>query len=114
MRAGMVDMAGERNHYISTQLNLQRIRASLIQKALAALYTATFLFISSSLSIAINMVLGSTSTAWIQTLLALAGGGFLLIASGLLLYESRFNLQFINQHLKFIGSLLETPAKYDK
>ena len=111
VRTGTIDLVEERTEYISTQLKLQRIRASLIQKALAALYTATLFFISSSLAIALNMAYGSSSTAWIQTLLALSGSFFLLIASGLLLYESRYNLQFINHHLKFIGALLETPSK---
>lgn len=107
----------QRLAHIQNQLSLQRIRAAFIQRALASLYTATLLFISSSLAVALNAAYGSGSTGWISSLLALSGGLFLFVASALLLYESRYNLQFINRQIDFIASLPTTrtdqvPASY--
>ena len=103
--AGTLPYADERLAFLRTQLKLQRIRARLIQKAMAALYTATALFVAASLAIAFNLAYGSTATGWIPTALALAGGLCLFAASALLLYESRYNLAFINRQLDFIESL---------
>ena len=86
---------------------MQRRRAILIQKAMAALYTATALFVAASLAIAVNVAYGSPEQAWIPTLIALAGGLFLFAASALLLYESRFNLRFVTRHIDFIEFLEE-------
>jgi hypothetical protein len=95
----------ERMIHIKEQLARQRHRSVLLQKSLAALYTATALFIASSLAIAINMAYGGPDTAWLPTSIALLGGLFLFVASALLLYESRYNLRFINSHIDFISWL---------
>ncbi len=108
--AGRHDYPDERLDYIADQLSLQRTRAGLIQKSLAALYTATLLFIAASLAVALNIAYGDQSTSWLPTLIALAGGGFLFAASALLLYESRYNLRFIFRHLDFV-SLLHSRAR---
>jgi uncharacterized protein DUF2721 len=104
-QAGKLPHAAERFAYLEQQLNLLRLRAGLIQKSLAALYTATLLFIATSLAVALNLAYGDRGTSWIPTILALAGGLFLFVASALLLYESRYNLRFIQQHLNFIDLL---------
>ena len=107
----------ERMSHLKGQISLQRRRATLIQKALAALYTATALFVASSLAIAVNVAYGGFVLAWIPTLIALAGGLFLFAASALLLYESRFNLRFVNRSIDFIEfleaqvSMQEPPEK---
>ena len=108
--AGKLEYSVERHDYIKLQLSRQRTRAHLIQRSLAALYTATALFIASSLAIALNVAYGSSETSWIPTAIALLGGIFLFAASALLLYESRYNLKFINSYLDFVESLLEKPA----
>jgi len=95
----------ERMEFLELQVAKQRIRAALIQKALVALYTATALFIASSLAIALNVAYGTSDTSWIPTTIALLGGLFLFAASAILLYESRYNLQFINRHIAFIDFL---------
>jgi hypothetical protein len=77
---------------------------------MVALYTATLLFVTSSLAIAVNVAYGSTNQAWIPTALALCGGLFLFGASALLLYESRFNLRFVNRSIDFI-EFLEIKAE---
>ncbi|WP_298270382.1 DUF2721 domain-containing protein [Geobacter sp.] len=95
----------ERFAYLEQQLQRQRVRARLIQRSLAALYTATGLFVASSLGIAFNVAFGSAATSWIPTAIALLGGLFLFASCAILLYESRHNLAFINRHLDFIDYL---------
>ncbi|MBI5656814.1 MAG: DUF2721 domain-containing protein [Geobacter sp.] len=102
---GKLCLPEQRIAYIKKQMTLQKRRALLIQRAMAALYTATLLFISSSLIIAITEAMGMQS--WLATVIAMAGGLFLFAASALLLFESRYNLAFINHHIDFISSLQE-------
>jgi hypothetical protein len=104
---GRISHPVERMSHLKGQIALQKRRATLIQKAMASLYTATALFIASSLAIAVNVAYGDSGSAWIPTLIALAGGLFLFAASALLLYESRFNLRFVNRSIDFIEFLEE-------
>lgn len=117
MKAEIESILGEKLGYpeermksISGQIQCAKKRAALIQKAMAALYTATALFIAASLAIAVNTAYGSPSEAWIPTLIALSGTLFLFAASALLLYESRFNLIFVVNHIDFI-EFLEGKAR---
>jgi hypothetical protein len=102
---GKLSHPAERMEFLRSQLDKQRVRAALIQKALAALYTATALFVATSLAIAFNTAYGTSETSWVATAFALFGGLFLFAASAILLYESRHNLVFINRHLDFIEHL---------
>ena len=61
---GKLSHPDERMKLLKVQTRKQRTRAWLIQKAMAALYTATVLFVASSLAIALNVAYGSTETAW--------------------------------------------------
>lgn len=107
---GRISYPEERMKHLRVQIQLQRRRASLIQKAMVTLYSATALFIASSLAIAVNVAYGDAETAWMPTLIALGGGLFLFAASALLLYESRFNLRFVNRSIDFI-EFLERKAE---
>jgi len=102
---GKISYPAERMLHLKGQIALQRRRATLIQKAMVFLYMATALFIASSLGIAVNVAYGSADSAWIPTLIAMAGGLFLFASSALLLYESRFNLRFVNRSIDFIEFL---------
>ena len=102
---GGISFPRERLAFLIAQIGLQRRRAVLIQKAMASLYTATALFVATSLGIAINIAYGSSEQGWIPTGLALIGGIFLFAASALLLYESRFNLRFVTRSIDFIEFL---------
>lgn len=104
---GKLGYPEERMQFIQSQVKCAKKRAALIQKAMAALYTATALFIAASLAIAINTAYGTPQEAWIPTLIALLGTLFLFAASALLLYESRFNLTFVVRHIDFIEFLEE-------
>lgn len=107
---GTISHPEERMKHLHGQIELQRRRAMLIQKAMVALYTATLLFVASSLAIAVTVAFDSSEQAWIPTLIALGGGLFLFAASALLLYESRFNLRFVHRSIDFI-ELLQKKAK---
>lgn len=111
---GKISYPEERMRHLKGQIALQRRRAGLIQKSMAALYTATALFVASSLAIAVNVAYGGPGHAWIPTAIALAGGLFLFAASALLLYESRFNLRFVNRSIDFIELLEERVAEQGK
>lgn len=108
---GKLSHPDERMKLLKVQTRKQRTRAWLIQKSMAALYTATVLFVASSLAIAFNVAYGSSETAWLPSGLALLGGLFLLAASVLLLYESRYNLRFIERHIDFITYLEDSYEK---
>jgi hypothetical protein len=102
---GRISYPTERMAHLKVQIALQRKRAALIQKAMVYLYMATALFIASSLAIAVNVAYGGGGGAWIPTLIALTGGLFLFTSSAILLYESRFNLRFVNRSIDFIEFL---------
>ena len=112
--ANQTSFPEERIAFLHDQFQLQRVRAGLIQKAMAALYTATALFVAASLAIAFNVAYGTADTAWIPTAIALMGGVFLFIASAILLYECRFNLRFVSRHLDFIQFLQDQHNKKGK
>jgi Protein of unknown function (DUF2721) len=107
---GKISYPVERMKFLQEQVGLAKKRATLIQKAMATLYTATALFVASSLGIAANVAFGSPEQGWIPTLIALTGGIFLFVASALLLYESRFNLRFVTRNIEFIEFLEEKAA----
>jgi hypothetical protein len=104
---GKMSFPLERMAHLTDLIELQRRRAMLIHKAMVSLYSATALFVAASLAIAFNVAYGGPGSAWIPTLIALAGGLFLFVASALLLYESRFNLRFVNRSIDFIEFLEE-------
>lgn len=108
---GKISYPAERLLHLKGQVNLQKRRAFLLQKSMAALYTATSLFVASSLAIAINVAYGGPEYNWIATAIALGGGLFLFAASALLLYESRFNLRFVTRHIDFIEFLEDKATR---
>lgn len=104
--AGKLAYPSERMENLRVQLRIQRIRAVLIQRSMAFLYTATSLFVLSSLGFAFSRAL-FPDFSWFATLMALFGGVSLFIASIFLLYESRYNLKFIKGLIdltEFLGS----------
>ncbi|BDA80026.1 hypothetical protein LPTSP3_g29560 [Leptospira kobayashii] len=106
---GKFEFPEERISYLKNQLSIQRKRAVLIQRSMAFLYTATSLFVISSLSLAITLAV-SKEYSWIPIIVALFGGVFLFLASAFLLYESRYNLTFIMGQIEFT-EFLQQKAK---
>lgn len=111
---GNISHPEERLEHLHGQIELQRRRAMLVHKAMVSLYTATLLFVASSLAIAVTVAYGNADQAWIPTLLALCGGLFLFVASAALLYESRFNLRFVHRSIDFIELLQKKAAEQKK
>lgn len=97
---GKRNLQKERMEYMRHQLSVQKKRAVLIQRSMAFLYLATSLFVISSLTIAFTLAFAKTLT-WVPTVVAITGGICLFFASALLLYESRYNLTFINRQIEF-------------
>lgn len=111
---GKISFPAERMAFLQEQVALSKRRATLIQRAMATLYSATALFVASSLGIAANVAFGTPDQAWIPTLIALTGGVFLFGASALLLYESRFNLKFVTRNIEFIEFLQDKANEQNK
>ncbi|PJZ71304.1 hypothetical protein CH373_02025 [Leptospira perolatii] len=97
---GRLSFPQERREYLKNQLAIQEKRAVLIQRSMAFLYLSTCLFITSSLTFALTIAL-VREIAWVATAIAMLGGIFMLSASALLLYESRYNLKFIKGQIDF-------------
>lgn len=97
---GKKNFQNERLVYMRHQLAVQKKRAVLIQRSMAFLYLATSLFIISSLTLAFTLAFAKDQS-WLPTLVAIIGGICLFFASALLIYESRYNLTFINRQIEF-------------
>lgn len=98
------DMFEERRILIFTQLDRQMSRARLIQRAMAAFYTALGVFVSSSVAIAVASAAARNFT-WIAVVLGLAGSLFMLYGSMLLIVESRMALSAIITEMDFVGKV---------
>ncbi len=107
---GKIAFPEDRTSYLIGQLSVQRKRAVLIQRSMAFLYTATSLFVISSLSLALVLAFAK-EYSWIPTVIALLGGVFLFLASAFLLYESRYNLTFIMGQIDFTEFLEKKTKK---
>jgi hypothetical protein len=106
------DMAQERQVLIFTQLDRQTSRARLIQRAMAAYYTALGVFVSSTVSIAIVSAAARNFT-WIAVVLGLVGALFMLYGSVLLIVESRMALSAIMTEMDFVVKVSQKYAGKD-
>lgn len=98
------EMFEERRILIFTQLDRQMSRARLIQRAMAAFYTALGVFVSSSVAIAVASAAARNFT-WIAVVLGLAGSLFMLYGSMLLMIESRMALSAIITEMDFVSKV---------
>jgi hypothetical protein len=103
---GKLDYANERRTNIRTQLVVQNKRAKFIQISMKCLYSATCMFLLSSITSAIGAMVKS-DLQWISILFASIGVILMLIASFVLFYETRFNLVFIEGQIE-ITKILES------
>ena len=106
------EMSEERRGLIFTQLDRQTSRARLIQRAMAAYYTALGIFVSSTVSIAIFSAAARTFT-WIAVLLGVIGTLFMLYGSVLLIIESRMALSAIMTEMDFVWKVSKKYAGKD-
>ena len=103
------DMFEERRVLIFTQLDRQTSRARLIQRAMAAFYTALGIFVGSSVAIAIISVAARNFT-WIAVVLGVVGSLFMLYGSVLLIVESRMALGSIMSEMDFLWKVSQKHA----
>lgn len=103
------DMSEERRLLIFTQLDRQTSRARLIQRAMAAYYTALGTFVTTTVAIAIFSA-AARNFAWIAVLLGVAGTLFMLYGSVLLIIESRMALSAIMSEMDFVWKVSQKYA----
>jgi threonine/homoserine/homoserine lactone efflux protein len=106
------EMADERRVMIFTQLDRQTSRARLIQRAMAAFYTALGVFVASTVSIAIFSAVARNFT-WIAVLLGVIGTLYMLYGSVLLIIESRMALSAIMTEMDFVWKVSQKYAGKD-
>lgn len=106
------EMFEERRVLIFTQLDRQTSRARLIQRAMAAFYTALGVFVSSTVAIAVVSAAARNFT-WMAVVLGLAGSIFMLYGSVLLIVESRMALASIMSEMDFVWKVSTKYAGKD-
>lgn len=106
------EMFQERQVLIFTQLDRQTSRARLIQRAMAAYYTALGVFVSATVAIAIVSAAARNFT-WIVVVLGLIGSLFMLYGSVLLIVESRMALSAIMTEMDFVWKVSQKYAGKD-
>jgi hypothetical protein len=103
------EMFEERRLLIFTQLDRQTSRARLIQRAMAAYYTALGTFVATTVSIAIFSAAARNFT-WIAVLAGVVGTLFMLYGSVLLIIESRMALSAIVSEMDFVRKVSQKYA----
>lgn len=106
------EMFQERQVLIFTQLDRQTSRARLIQRAMAAYYTALGIFVATTVTIAIVSATARNYT-WIAVALGLVGTLFMLYGSVLLIVESRMALAAIMTEMDFLWKVSQKYAGKD-
>lgn len=106
------EMFEERRQLIFTQLDRQTSRARLIQRAMAAYYTALGTFVASTVAIAIFSAAARNFT-WIAVLLGVIGTLYMLYGSVLLIVESRMALSAIMTEMDFVWKISQRYAGGD-
>jgi hypothetical protein len=103
------DMSEERRALIFTQLDRQTSRARLIQRAMAAFYTALGTFVAATVAIAFFSAAARNFT-WIAVLLGVIGSLYMLYGSVLLIVESRMALSAIMTEMDFVWKVSQKYA----
>jgi threonine/homoserine/homoserine lactone efflux protein len=103
------ELSEERRVLIFTQLDRQTSRARLIQRAMAAYYTALGIFVASTVAIAIFSAAARNFT-WIAVLLGVIGTLYMLYGSVLLIVESRMALSAIMTEMDFVWKVSQKHA----
>jgi hypothetical protein len=106
------EMFEERRALIFSQLDRQTSRARLIQRSMAAFYTALGVFVFSTVAIAIISATARNFT-WVAVVLGLLGALFMLYGSVLLIIESRMALGSIMSEMDFVWKVSQKHAGKD-
>src|SRR4029453_11049239 len=103
------EILGEGRALIFTQLDRQTSRARLIQRAMAAYYTALGIFVAATVAIAIFSA-GARNFTWLAVLLGVIGTLYMLYGSILLIVESRMALSAIMTEMDFVWKVSQKYA----
>jgi hypothetical protein len=112
-----VKLLEDRRAVIFDQLDKLTSRARLLQRSMTIFYTATGVFVSTSVAIGLVAAVGRKGYDWIPVMLGLVGSGCLFYGSVLLIFEARLALSTINTEMDFIwrlGRALAPPDLTDK
>lgn len=110
--AALDEHTEQKRKMLFEQLDRATARARLVQRALTRLYVGLGLFLGTSASLGV-LALAKWNAAWIPLTLGLAGVGFLLSASLLLIFESRISLAATYAELDYIRRISENHAPPD-
>ena len=108
-----VKLLEDRRAVIFDQLDKLTSRARLLQRAMTIFYTATGVFVSTSVAIGLVSAVGRQGYGWVPVLLGLAGSCCLFYGSVLLIFEARLALSTINMEMDFVWRLGQALAPRD-
>jgi hypothetical protein len=100
----------ERQQTFGAQLHLMSERARLLQQALKLLYTASGIFVSSSLALGLEASTGLLPN-WLPVVIAIAGALVLLSACVCLILEARRQAAGMRHEMDFLRKLVEHAAR---
>ena len=105
-----LDYPGERRRSVEDELETLVWRSARVRVALTLLYLALSAFVGTSLTLAVDVLLGSRVRG-LPTLMAVVGVGFLLAASVNLTREAHRALRSSHDEVRFHHDLLARRAK---
>lgn len=100
---GADERAVRKREMLFQQLDRATKRARMLQRALTQLYGALAFFVGTSVGLAFTAL--SNLAAWVPLVLGLVGAGLLLLASVLLIFESRIALAATYAETDYIRSI---------
>jgi hypothetical protein len=100
----------ERQQTFGAQIYLMSERARLLQRALKLLYTASAIFVSSSLALGIEAWTGLLPN-WLPVVIAIAGALALMGACVYLMLEARRQAASMRHEMDFLRKLVEHAAR---
>jgi hypothetical protein len=103
----------DRRAVIFDQLDKLTSRARLLQRSMTIFYTATGIFVSTSVAIGVVAAVGRQGYDWIPVLLGLIGSCCLFYGCALLIFEAQLALSTINSEMDFIWRLGQALAPRD-
>jgi hypothetical protein len=103
-------LLAERQQSYGAQLHLMSERAHLLQRALKLLYTASGIFVSSSLALGVEAFTGALPN-WLPVVIALVGSLVLLSACVYLVLEARRQAASMHNEMTFLRTLVEHTGR---
>ena len=103
-------LRAERQQTFGAQLHLMSERARLLQRALQLLYTASGVFVGSSVSMGVEAFTGVLPN-WLPVVIAIVGSLVLLTACVFLMLEARRQAASMRHEMNFLRTLVEHTGR---